>query len=105
MRYLSICSGIEAASVAWEPLGFTAAGFSEIDPFASAVLAEPEWIEASQMHGRMWASPASWPASEPPAMGTEGREQACPEMSAELAWVIGRWLGERLLAHMPEVQP
>lgn len=39
MRYLSICSGIEAASVAWEPLGFTAAGFSEIDPFASAVLA------------------------------------------------------------------
>lgn len=40
MRYLSICSGIEAASVAWEPLGFTAAGFSEIDPFASAVLAE-----------------------------------------------------------------
>lgn len=40
MRYLSICSGIEAASVAWEPLGFTASGFSEIDPFASAVLAE-----------------------------------------------------------------
>lgn len=40
MRYLSICSGIEAASVAWERLGFTAAGFSEIDPFASAVLAE-----------------------------------------------------------------
>ena len=40
MRYLSICSGIEAASVAWEPLGFTTAGFSEIDPFASAVLAE-----------------------------------------------------------------
>lgn len=40
LRYLSICSGIEAASVAWEPLGFTAAGFSEIDPFASAVLAE-----------------------------------------------------------------
>lgn len=39
LRYLSICSGIEAASVAWEPLGFTAAGFSEIDPFASAVLA------------------------------------------------------------------
>lgn len=39
MRYLSICSGIEAASVAWERLGFTAAGFSEIDPFASSVLA------------------------------------------------------------------
>lgn len=36
--FLSICSGIEAASVAWEDLGWHAAGFSEIDPFASAVL-------------------------------------------------------------------
>lgn len=40
MKYLSICSGIEAASVAWEPLGWSAVGFSEIDKFASAVLAE-----------------------------------------------------------------
>ena len=40
LRYLSICSGIEAASVAWEGLGWTPVGFSEIDKFASAVLAE-----------------------------------------------------------------
>jgi DNA (cytosine-5)-methyltransferase 1 len=40
MRYLSVCSGIEAASVAWEPLGWTPVGFSEIDPFASSVLKE-----------------------------------------------------------------
>jgi len=39
LRYLSVCSGIEAATVAWHPLGFEAAGFSEIDPFARAVLA------------------------------------------------------------------
>lgn len=38
IRYLSVCSGIEAATVAWHPLGFEAAGFSEIDPFARAVL-------------------------------------------------------------------
>ena len=38
MRYLSVCSGIEAASVAWEPLGWTAAGYSEIEPFPRAVL-------------------------------------------------------------------
>lgn len=37
-RYLSICSGIEAATVAWHPLGWEAAGFAEIDPFARAVL-------------------------------------------------------------------
>jgi DNA (cytosine-5)-methyltransferase 1 len=39
MRYLSVCSGIEAASVAWEPLGWEAVGFSEIEPFPCAVLA------------------------------------------------------------------
>ena len=39
MRYGSVCSGIEAASVAWEPLGWKPAWFSEIEPFPSAVLA------------------------------------------------------------------
>ena len=39
MRYLSVCSGIEAASVAWHPLGWEPVGFSEIEPFPSAVLA------------------------------------------------------------------
>lgn len=39
LRYGSVCSGIEAASLAWEPLGLQAAWFSEIDPFACAVLA------------------------------------------------------------------
>ena len=39
MRYVSLFSGIEAASVAWEPLGWEPVCFSEIDPFPSAVLA------------------------------------------------------------------
>ena len=38
MKYFSVCSGIECASVAWHPLGFKPMGFSEIDPFRSAVL-------------------------------------------------------------------
>ena len=38
MKYLSVCSGIEAASSAWHPLGWEAVGFSEIEPFPSAVL-------------------------------------------------------------------
>lgn len=38
MNYLSVCSGIEAASVAWRPLGWRAVGFSEIEKFPSAVL-------------------------------------------------------------------
>lgn len=39
MKFGSVCSGIEAASVAWGPLGWKAAWFSEIEPFPSAVLA------------------------------------------------------------------
>jgi len=39
MRYGSVCSGIEAASVAWESLGWEAQWYSEIEPFPSAVLA------------------------------------------------------------------
>lgn len=38
MRYLSVCSGIEAATVAWHPLGWTPAAFSEIEAFPRAVL-------------------------------------------------------------------
>ena len=38
MRYLSVCSGVEAASVAWHDLGWTPVAFSEIEPFPSAVL-------------------------------------------------------------------
>jgi len=39
MRYLSVCSGIEAATVAWHSLGWQPVAFSEIEPFPSAVLA------------------------------------------------------------------
>ena len=39
MRYVSLFSGIEAASCAWGPLGWEAVAFSEIDPFCNAVLA------------------------------------------------------------------
>jgi DNA (cytosine-5)-methyltransferase 1 len=42
MHFLSVCSGIEAASVAWHPLGWRAAAFSEIEPFPCAVL-EQRW--------------------------------------------------------------
>lgn len=39
MVYGSVCSGIEAATLAWEPLGLRAAWLAEIDPFCSALLA------------------------------------------------------------------
>ena len=48
LRYLSVCAGIEAATVAWHPLGWEAAAFSEIEAFPRAVLAHhypdvPNW--------------------------------------------------------------
>lgn len=39
MNFGSVCSGIEAASVAWHPLGWNAAWLAEIEPFPAAVLA------------------------------------------------------------------
>ena len=39
ITYGSVCSGIEAATQTWHPLGMRAAWFAEIEPFPSAVLA------------------------------------------------------------------
>jgi DNA (cytosine-5)-methyltransferase 1 len=38
MKYGSVCSGIEAATMAWHSLGWKPQWFSEIEPFPSAVL-------------------------------------------------------------------
>jgi len=38
MRYGSICSGVEAASLAWQPLGWKPVFFAEVEPFPCAVL-------------------------------------------------------------------
>ncbi|CZX75543.1 phage N-6-adenine-methyltransferase [Enterobacter kobei] len=48
MKYGSVCSGIEAASKAWEPLGWKPSWFSEIEPFPSAVLAH-HWPEVTNL--------------------------------------------------------
>ena len=48
----SVCSGIEAASVAWNPLGLNFEWFSEIDEFPSKVLEEryPDKINIGDMN-------------------------------------------------------
>ncbi|MHB8304045.1 MAG: hypothetical protein ACYDC6_14690, partial [Acidobacteriaceae bacterium] len=38
MKYLSVCSGIEAVTAAWQPLGWTPVAFAEIDPFCCWLL-------------------------------------------------------------------
>lgn len=63
MKYLSVCSGIEAASVAWAPLGFSPVAFAEVEPFPCAVLArhypdvpnlgDMTMIDGSSLRGRV----------------------------------------------------
>ncbi|WP_353804721.1 DNA cytosine methyltransferase [Pseudomonas aeruginosa] len=48
ISYGSVCSGIEAASLAWHGLGFRASWFAEIEPFPSAVLAH-RWPEVQNL--------------------------------------------------------
>ena len=60
MKYLSVCSGIEAASKAWEPLGWEPVAFSEIEPFPSAVL-KHHWPEVPNL-GDM-SKYEQWPIS------------------------------------------
>ena len=43
-----MCSGIEAASKAWEPLGWEPVAFSEIEPFPAAVL-KHHWPEVQNL--------------------------------------------------------
>ena len=38
MRYISFCSGVEATSLAFEPIGLTPVAFCEIEPYPCAVL-------------------------------------------------------------------
>lgn len=59
MRYGSVCSGVEAASLAWEPLGWVPAFFSEIERFPSAVLARrwpdvPNLGDLTRIDGAAW---------------------------------------------------
>ena len=57
--YGSVCSGIEAATVAWEPLGWRPAFLAEIEPFPSAVLAHrhpaiPNLGDMTAINGSAW---------------------------------------------------
>ena len=60
LGFLSVCSGIEAASVAFEPLGWHATAFCEIEAFPSAVLAH-HWPEVPNLGDMLGYQ--SWPES------------------------------------------
>lgn len=57
LKYISLFSGIEAATVAWKPLGWEPVAYSEIDPFPKAVLAYhyPEVLDLGDMTKVDWS--------------------------------------------------
>lgn len=59
MRFGSVCSGVEAASLAWEPLGFAPAFFAEIEKFPSAVLAH-HWPTVQNLGDLTRIDGAAW---------------------------------------------
>jgi DNA (cytosine-5)-methyltransferase 1 len=66
LKFGSVCSGIEAASVAWHPLGWKAAWLSEIEPFPSALLAHhypevPNLGDMTTLPGRIRSGDVSAP--------------------------------------------
>ena len=66
LRYLSVCSGIEAVSVAWGPLGWRPAMFAEIDPFCC-------WL----LHSRYGASrPVHMPSPHDAATRKDAKQRA-----------------------------
>jgi DNA (cytosine-5)-methyltransferase 1 len=66
VRYLSVCSGIEAVSVAWGSLGWQPAMFAEIDPFCC-------WL----LHSRYRASrPIHMPSPHDASSRKEAKQRA-----------------------------
>ncbi len=69
--YGSVCSGIEAASIAWEPLGMRPAWFAEIEPFPSAVLAH-RWPHVANLGDMTKLAKKSWLGKSNPLMCSSG---------------------------------
>jgi site-specific DNA-cytosine methylase len=91
VKYATVCSGIEAPSVAWHPLGWRAAWYSEVAPFPSAVLAArwpgvPNLGDMTQLSERLIEYRRK-PAADEPRYVALGNSMAVP---------VVRWLGERI---------
>lgn len=116
MRFGSVCSGIEAASVAWNPLGWEAAWFSEIEPFPCALLAHrypnvPLTVKTMRVRKltpieteRLQGFPDNY--TRIPYRGKS--EEDCPDSPRYKAignsWAVPvvRWIGKRIVKQLGE---
>lgn len=54
---------------------------------------DPEWVNAIDLKGKHWASPAKFPDSDAPPINGDGNDVPLGELTNELAWLVGAWLG------------
>ena len=81
MKYASVCSGVEAASLAWMPLGWEAVWFSEIEPFPCAVLKErfpdvPNLGDMTKIEGEKYRGTVDLLVGGTPLPGFQRRRKA-----------------------------
>lgn len=92
MKFLSVCSGIEAASVALEPLGFEPIAFAENNKQASRNLSHhwpkvPNLGDMTAIDGGQWAEAAMVIGGTPcQAWSNAGRRQSLKDARANLAF-------------------
>jgi hypothetical protein len=67
MKFLSVCSGIEAASCAWNPLGWNRVAYEA--ERARVLLGERTSEPCILQYGEDVATPAEWTGSDPESMG------------------------------------
>ncbi len=84
--YGSVCSGIEAASIAWEPLGMRPAWFAEIESFPSAVLAH-RWPHVANLGDMTKLAKKSWLGKSNPLMCSSGEHLVRHSVSRD--YVVG----------------
>jgi DNA (cytosine-5)-methyltransferase 1 len=101
LPYLSLCSGIEAATVAWEPLGWAPYAFAEIEKFPAAVLAHhypniPNLGDITQISGKDFRGKIDLIVGGPPCQSysTAGLRKGMDDPRGQLTLVFLRIVGE-----------
>ncbi len=101
MRYLSLFSGVEAATLAWKPLGWKPVAFAEFDAFPSAVLAHhypdvPNLGDVTKIEGRQYRDAVELVVGGSPCQGFSiaGKQLGLNDERSALALAYVRLLEE-----------
>ena len=99
IRYASVCSGVEAASLAWEPLGWKPVFFSEIEPFPCEVLRQrfpdvPNVGDMTKIQGEKYAGAVDLLVGGTPCQGfsVAGKQRGLDDERSCLAMAYVRLL-------------